>query len=64
MRTTIVYPGLCDTEILLKRPTPTPQEIVEMALQPDDVADAVRFIVGLGPRCHVPELQLFPANVG
>lgn len=63
IRTTIVYPGLCDTEILLKRPVPTPREIVEKALRPDDVAETVAFVCGLDPRCHVPELQLLPALV-
>lgn len=63
IRTTILFPGLCDTEILLKRPVPTPKEIVEKALKPEDVAEAVAFLCRLDPRCHVPELQLFPARV-
>jgi NAD(P)-dependent dehydrogenase (short-subunit alcohol dehydrogenase family) len=63
IRTTILYPGLCDTEILLKRPVPTPKEIVEKALRPQDVADVVAFLCTMDPRCHVPEMQLFPALV-
>jgi len=63
IRTTVIFPGLCDTEILSKRPTPTPREIVDKALQPEDVAEAVHFVCRLDPRCHVPELQLFPSQV-
>ena len=63
IRTTILYPGLCDTEILLKRPVPTPKEVVERALRPEDVADVVAFLCTMDPRCHVPEMQLFPAFV-
>jgi serine 3-dehydrogenase (NADP+) len=63
IRTTVVFPGLCDTEILLKRPVPTPREVVEKALRPEDVAEAVAFVCRLDPRCHVPELQLFAARV-
>lgn len=63
IRTTILFPGLCDTEILLKRPVPTPKEIVEKALKSEDVAEAVAFLCRLDPRCLVPELQLFPARV-
>lgn len=61
IRTTILYPGLCDTEILLKRPVSTPKEIVEKALRPEDVADVVSFLCGIDRRCYVPEMQLFPA---
>lgn len=63
IRTTILYPGLCDTEILLKRPVPTPKEIVEKALLPEDVANVVAFLCTMDPRCHVPEMQLFPSLV-
>ena len=63
VRTTVIYPGLCDTEILTKRPTPTPREIVDQALRPDDIADAVEFLCRLDSRCHVPTLELYPARV-
>ncbi|GIX04320.1 MAG: oxidoreductase [Planctomycetaceae bacterium] len=61
IRTTVIYPGLCDTEILTKRPTATPVEIVQRALRPEDVAAAVLFVSQLPPRVYVPELPLVPA---
>ncbi len=63
IRTTLIFPGLCDTEILQQRPAPTPPETLQKALRPEDVAAAVAFVCELAPRCHVPELQIFPARL-
>ena len=63
IRTTVIFPGLCDTEILDKRPTPTPRELLDRSLDPQDVADAVRFVCELPARAVVPELQLLPSQV-
>ncbi|HUQ69689.1 MAG TPA: SDR family oxidoreductase [Planctomycetaceae bacterium] len=63
IRTSILYPGLCDTEILTKRPTPTPQDVLDQSLHPDDIAAAVLFLAQLPPRAMVPELQLVPARL-
>ena len=63
IRTSVIFPGLCDTEILTKRPTPTPREVLDLALDPIDVAQAVLFIASLHPRAVVPELQLLPSRL-
>ncbi len=63
IRTSIIFPGLCETEILQKRPTPTPREVLDKALQPEDIAAAVLFIAQLPPRAVVPELQLLPSRL-
>ncbi len=63
IRTTVIFPGLCETEILTKRPVETPREILDQALQPQDVADAVLFVASLPPRAVVPEMQLLPATL-
>lgn len=63
IRTSLIFPGLCETEILQKRPVPTPQDILDKALQPDDVAAAVLFIAQLPSRAVVPELQLLPSRL-
>lgn len=63
IRTTVIFPGLCDTEMLDKRPTPTPREVVDLALKPEDVADAVHFVTRLDPRAVVPEMQLLPSRL-
>lgn len=63
IRASVVFPGLTDTPMVLKRPTPTPPEVLAKALQPEDVAAAIRFIVGLPDRAHVPELLLYPSGL-
>ncbi|MBS0201350.1 MAG: SDR family oxidoreductase [Planctomycetes bacterium] len=63
IRTTVIFPGLCDTEILTKRPVPTPREVLDQSLAPEDVAEAVLFLARLPGRAAVPELQLLPAKL-
>ena len=63
IRTTVIFPGLCDTEILDKRPTPTPRDVLDRALDPMDVAEAVLFVARLHPRAVVPEMQLLPSGL-
>jgi NADP-dependent 3-hydroxy acid dehydrogenase YdfG len=63
VRTTVIFPGLCDTPLILKRPTPTPPEVIAKALRPEDVAGACLFVAALPPRAHVPELILLPSGL-
>ena len=63
IRTTVIFPGLCDTPLVLQRPTPTPPEVMAKALQPQDVADACLFVATLPARARVPELVLLPAGL-
>lgn len=62
IRTTVIFPGLTDTPLVLKRPTPTPPEVLARALQPEDVAAACLFVLRLPARAHVPELLLYPSQ--
>lgn len=63
VRTCVIFPGLTDTPMVLKRPTPTPPEVMAKALQPEDVAEACLFVAALPPRTYVPELVLMPAGL-
>jgi NADP-dependent 3-hydroxy acid dehydrogenase YdfG len=63
IRTTVIFPGLCDTPLVFKRPTPTPPEVMAKALQPQDVADACLFVANLPSRARVPELVLLPSGL-
>lgn len=63
IRTTVIFPGLTETPLLEKRPTPTPPEVVAKALQPEDVAEACLFVAALAPRVRVPELQIVPSGL-
>ncbi len=63
IRTTLICPGMCDTELLMKRPQPPPPEILAQILKPSDVADAVLAVAKLHPRAVVTELELLAARV-
>ncbi len=63
IRTSVIFPGLCRTELLDKRPAPTPPEILAKALEPEDVADAVLALARLEPRAVVPEMELLPSRL-
>lgn len=63
IRACVIYPGLCDTEILQKRPAPTPPDVLAQALQPEDVADAVLAVAKMHPRVAVTELEILPAKL-
>lgn len=60
IRSSVIYPGEVETPILDARPVPVPAERRSVILQPEDVAAAVRFLVELHPRAHVPELVIKP----
>jgi NAD(P)-dependent dehydrogenase (short-subunit alcohol dehydrogenase family) len=60
IRSTAIHPGEVETPILDRRPVPVPAERRARILQPEDVAHAVRFLVELHPRAHVPELIIKP----
>jgi NADP-dependent 3-hydroxy acid dehydrogenase YdfG len=63
IRTSVIYPGLTDTELVLKRPVQPSRETLDKALQSEDVAEACLFVAALPERCHVPELVLMPAAI-
>ena len=63
IRTTVIFPGLCDTPLVLQRPTPTPPEVMAKALQPEDVADACLFVATMPSRARIPELVLLPSGL-
>ena len=63
IRTSMLFPGLTNTPLVLKRPVPTPPEVVAKALQPQDVADACLLVASLPARVYVPELVMLPAGL-
>lgn len=61
IRASVIYPGFCDTPLVLQRPQPTPPEVLAKAMLPEDVAEACLFVAALPARCHVPELVIQPS---
>ncbi len=62
IRTTVIYPGLTDTDFILQRPVPPTREVLDRAIQPEDVAAACLFVAQLPTRAHVPDLLLYPSD--
>jgi serine 3-dehydrogenase (NADP+) len=60
IRTCAVCPGLVETEILEKRPVMPSREMLDKALQPEDVAEVILQVARLHPRATVPEIELMP----
>jgi serine 3-dehydrogenase (NADP+) len=60
IRTSVVNPGLVETEILDKRPVRPDPELLAKAMQPEDVAEVLVNLLRLHPRALVTELDLMP----
>ena len=58
IRTTVICPGLVDTELLDKRPVKPTPEMRAQALLPEDVAEAILACAKLPPRAVIPELTI------
>lgn len=63
IRVTVIFPGLCNTPLVEKRPTPTPPEVLAKALEPEDVAKAALMVASLPPRAYVPDMRLLPSQL-
>jgi len=61
IRTTVIDPGLIDSELLEKRPVrPTP-EMLAQAMLPEHVAEAVMICAKLPPRAVITEMSIVPS---
>jgi NADP-dependent 3-hydroxy acid dehydrogenase YdfG len=63
IRTTVIFPGLCDTPLVLQRPVKTPDDVLAKALQPQDVADACLYVATAPRRARIGELTLQPTEL-
>jgi NADP-dependent 3-hydroxy acid dehydrogenase YdfG len=61
IRTTVINPGLVDTEILEKRPVKPSAEMLAQALVPEHVAEVVVASAKLPPRAVISEMSIVPA---
>jgi NADP-dependent 3-hydroxy acid dehydrogenase YdfG len=60
IRTCVICPGLVDTEILENRPVKPTAEVMQHALQSEDIAEAILAIAKLPERAVIPEIQILP----
>ena len=59
--TCVICPGMVDTELLEKRPVKPSPETLKVALQPEDVANAVIAVAKMPARAAIPEMQILPS---
>lgn len=62
IRATAILPGMTNTPLLDRRPSPVSAEVRSAALQPEDIAEACMFVMSLPPRAHVSELMIQPSR--
>jgi NAD(P)-dependent dehydrogenase (short-subunit alcohol dehydrogenase family) len=60
VRHTAILPGVVDTPILERRPSPPDAEMRAQMLHAEDIAAACVFAVSLPPRAYVAELTILP----
>jgi NADP-dependent 3-hydroxy acid dehydrogenase YdfG len=58
VRITTILPGVVNTPILDRRPSPPPQELRRWFIQPDDVAQATLAAITIPGRTTVSEITL------
>ena len=61
VRFSSVNPGLVDTPLLERRPVVPSREVLDLALKPEDVAEAVLFVLLQPRRVNIAELTIVPA---
>jgi serine 3-dehydrogenase len=60
IRTCVICPGLVDTEILDNRPVKPSADVMKLAMQSEDIAEAILAVARLPERAVVPEIQVLP----
>jgi serine 3-dehydrogenase len=63
IRTSVVCPGLTNTELAEKRPTKLATEVLAKALRPEDVAEAILFIAKTPSSVAIPEIHMLPSEL-
>ena len=60
IRSSVICPGLVNTELVEQRPVKLDPEVLAKALRPEDVAEMIVFLAKMPPRMVVPEIHLLP----
>jgi NAD(P)-dependent dehydrogenase (short-subunit alcohol dehydrogenase family) len=63
IRFSTIMPGMTDTPMVDKRPTPVPAEIRSSALRPEDVAQVILFVVSLRKEVSIPEVTVLSTRL-
>jgi serine 3-dehydrogenase len=60
IRSSVICPGLVNTELVEQRPVNLDPEVLAKALRPEDVAEMIVYLAKIPHRMVVPEIHLLP----
>jgi NADP-dependent 3-hydroxy acid dehydrogenase YdfG len=61
IRTCVIMPGLTNTELVEQRPEKLSADVLEKALQPEDVAATILHVAQMPARVTMPEILMIPS---
>jgi NADP-dependent 3-hydroxy acid dehydrogenase YdfG len=63
IRACCLCPDDVNTPIMQRRRIKYPQEVLDQFIQPEDLADAMRFVALTPKRTSIPEMTVYPTNI-
>jgi NADP-dependent 3-hydroxy acid dehydrogenase YdfG len=63
IRACCLCPDDVNTPIMARRTVKYPPEVLEQFIQPEDLAEAMRFVALMPRRTSIPEMLIYPTNV-
>jgi NAD(P)-dependent dehydrogenase (short-subunit alcohol dehydrogenase family) len=63
VRACCICPDDVNTPIMARRKVKYPQEVLDQFIQPEDLADAMRFVALMPKRTSIPEMTVYPTNI-
>ena len=63
IRACCLCPDDVNTPIMARRKVKYPPEVLEQFIQPEDLAEAMRFVALMPRRTSIPEMLIYPTNV-
>ncbi len=63
IRSCCLCPDDVNTPIMARRKVKYPPEVLEQFIQPEDLADTMRFVALMPKRTSIPEMLVYPTNI-
>jgi NAD(P)-dependent dehydrogenase (short-subunit alcohol dehydrogenase family) len=63
IRACCLCPDDVNTPIMAKRKVKYPPEVLAQFIQPEDLADTIRFVALMPRRTSIPEMLIYPTNI-
>jgi NAD(P)-dependent dehydrogenase (short-subunit alcohol dehydrogenase family) len=63
VRACCICPDDVNTPIMARRKVKYPQEVLDQFIQPEDLAEAMRFVALMPKRTSIPEMTVYPTNI-